>query len=410
MNVTFPGLPNDPNHCVEYAFINDLPVMFERCAENSSARWVFPQEWVRSDESDEKMGTNEHGSTATRQPLLLFDEGGIVTSSKSLHDAEVQRIDADFISSCGEISASDVSRSIRETKNQIRQLKKARKECKAKMKGRTADQLVKYFSKCFEKDGDSSKSTGVEERLAEINHSTKRLEEKLAALRNHLNAFDTEGMRTTTSYLAPFTFSPASEVSKRKATHFLCNANQCGVLLLPDPHVDHSSYGGVQVEKGHCYRIMKFVGEHLCPAGSIGWDLAYPQLTITHPSSITSNSLVNKVDTTEDIVCSSSSSHFATSKNEELNGADNWYATEAGQALTVALYLREHPDKTMEDFQNLQKDVDEDFSPLNNGAAASPPSSPLLMRPKLDHAFEEGHEELSQRCWRELFEKNQKLS
>lgn len=151
------------------------------------------------------------------------------------------------------------------------------------------------------------------------------------------------------------------------------------VLLLPLPNETHPCYDGVQLEPGHRYQVMKFVGEHLCPAGKNGFSLVFPNLHIVHPLSTTSDTstplstaLSSVPLPTEDALTGNrrsssvspsplaSSSMFSSSMAKPTPPPLNWSSTKAGRTLAMALFQRENPGKVMEQDEDPRESVNDD--------------------------------------------------
>lgn len=157
------------------------------------------------------------------------------------------------------------------------------------------------------------------------------------------------------------------------------------VLLLPLPTRGHPCYDSVQLEPDHRYQIVKFVGEHLCPAARKGWKLVFPDFHIVHSAdttaasaclSSTSGSTKNlqtpfsTLATTPSCVCTiqknkedfeenlrrSSSPSLSTlpiptyiEGQAKTSSTDGWASSKAGKILAAALFQRENPGKVLDE-------------------------------------------------------------
>lgn len=158
-----------------------------------------------------------------------------------------------------------------------------------------------------------------------------------------------------------------------------------GVLLLPLSTQGHPCYDGVQLEPGHRYQIVKFVGEHLCPAARKGWKLVFPDFHIVHSGDTTAASayLPSTSRTTQSLPTASStltkspsclrtlhgnkesfevnsfrpSSPFPSDlplhsygqEHEKTSSSGGWSNSKAGKVLAAALFQRENPGKVLDE-------------------------------------------------------------
>lgn len=103
------------------------------------------------------------------------------------------------------------------------------------------------------------------------------------------------------------------------------------VLLIPSCHREH--YGAVHLEPRHAYRMVKFIGDQLCLSGS--WEPApIPLRPVSTPFPFAA--------------CPAASPSVASAHAPLLSETAD---AEVKGALGLALYLRENPGKTEQDFQ-----------------------------------------------------------
>lgn len=154
------------------------------------------------------------------------------------------------------------------------------------------------------------------------------------------------------------------------------------VLLLPLPHEAHPCYDGVQLESGHHYQVVKYVGEHLCPAAKKGFTLVYPDLHIVHPvaNNVTYDAVSYGVRpsvgwpsmVSPTTSCSSPDASDVNSgsprtdecrlptrspctlsspfkERRAISPPPEWFNSTAGKALAAALFQRTNPGKVFDD-------------------------------------------------------------
>lgn len=129
------------------------------------------------------------------------------------------------------------------------------------------------------------------------------------------------------------------------------NGSPCpAVLLLP-----HPEWRSVELEPCHRYRLVKFVGEHLCLGGD--WKPTARQRQRTQCKQAGKSHhrrkppRVKREREWDEESCTNSSN--GTVESDAMDFSE-WCDSEAAQRLGSALFLREHPDKEEEDYVLLE--------------------------------------------------------
>lgn len=230
---------------------------------------------------------------------------------------------------------------------------------------------------------DRRKVAALEERSSQLNDALRRL--RLARRAAYLSGGE-RGIFRRREWITNFSASVAN--TPPAATNSFN-----GVLLLPHPEPDHPCYNGVQLEIGHAYQVVKFVGEHVCPGGGGrgGWVVTRPELQAFYASSSvqppTQSHPQERLHPPHDIHGGSdaenNNSNHITSSTQQRHPEPSviaareekvraWEDSDAGQMLAAALYQRENPDKTAEDYEIMKMAAaEEDPEPSSPVESAS---------------------------------------